>query len=100
MEKQTIKVVWPDDYELNYPGETLQSLYYYLCEVEQFMLGDLDPLYFQLENGCKIKFSHYVFHQCFGIGRLSVPELIRSLEIKEEFPMLKAAKQTSRADLQ
>lgn len=88
MEKQTIKVVWPDNYELNYPEETVESLYRYLLEMVQFDPGDIDPSYFELENGIKIKFNPYIFHQCFGIGRISYAELLEGLEIKPTHPML------------
>lgn len=95
MKKQTIKVVWPDDYELDYPGETLFTLWNHLCDTIQFDPTDVDPLYFVLENKVKIQFNPYILHQCYDNGRISETQLLEGLEIKEENPKIKAAKRIS-----
>jgi len=84
MEKQTIKVVWPDDYELDYPDETLGTLWHHLCGAKQFDPEDVDPVYFELENKVKIQFNLYILHQCYDNGRISETELLEGLEIKKE----------------
>ena len=84
MKKQTIKVVWPDDYELDYPDETLGTLWHHLCGAMLFDPTDVDPVYFELENKMKLKFNPFILHQCYDNGRISETQLLEALEIKKE----------------
>ena len=94
MIQQTIKVVWPDNYELNYPDETIKSLWNLLSEMEDLDPEDCPPSHFELENGMKLRFNPYVFHQCYDVGRLTHAEMVEKLEIKEKFPKIKPSKRS------
>lgn len=90
MEKQTIKVVWPDNYELDYPSETIEGVWQQLCATAFLDPEDIDPIYFELENGVKIKYNPYILHQCYDVGRLTHHELMEMLQIREKQPKLKS----------
>ncbi len=75
MHRQDITVVFKDGTFLNFEEQTLQEVYYYLMDQEEF-----DIKHFELANGMQLNFNPYVFHSCYDMGKITEHELICGLQ--------------------